>query len=285
MELFQTICTGAVFYSIMIDIREIQGLKFGKLSPIEYMGKPGNKWKCKCDCGSYITIKAYHIKSGHIKSCGCLRKEILAANRVVNLTGRTFTRLKVIKLSHTDKWRNSNWICLCNCGNYKTVPARYLHSGRVRSCGCLKKDFNLKSSGKCKCKNCNCLYHRGGKSNPRYNHQLTEKDRLPRQFIPELKIWRKAILRRDNYTCQITNCKSNRLIVHHIEGWTTNKELRFVTSNGITLCKLIHTLFHKIYGYGQNTTKQFTEFKDNYNKGEFDNILPKDLKRKALAPL
>ena len=33
-------------------------------------------WSCRCDCGKKVKVKAFHLKSGHTKSCGCLRKEI-----------------------------------------------------------------------------------------------------------------------------------------------------------------------------------------------------------------
>lgn len=41
----------------------------------------GNKcksamWLCKCDCGNVINVKAYCLKSGHTKSCGCYHRDL-----------------------------------------------------------------------------------------------------------------------------------------------------------------------------------------------------------------
>ena len=32
------------------------------------------RWFCKCDCGGYKTVKGIHLRSGSIRSCGCLHK-------------------------------------------------------------------------------------------------------------------------------------------------------------------------------------------------------------------
>ena len=32
-------------------------------------------WVCKCDCGKIKTINGNNLKSGKVKSCGCLHKE------------------------------------------------------------------------------------------------------------------------------------------------------------------------------------------------------------------
>jgi len=33
------------------------------------------RWTCRCKCGNKITVLAESLKSGHTKSCGCLRKK------------------------------------------------------------------------------------------------------------------------------------------------------------------------------------------------------------------
>lgn len=99
-----------------------------------------------------------------------------------------------------------------------------------------------------------------GKNNPNWNPNLTDEERLIKRTYTEYRVWRKGIYERDNYTCQICKLHGGRLNAHHIESYTDNKELRLVISNGITLCKKCHDSFHKKYGRGSNTKKQFTEF-------------------------
>ena len=57
-------------------LRSFIGKKYNKLTVIEIIDKEGNiKWKCKCDCGNTYIYYAKYIKSGYIKSCGCINKE------------------------------------------------------------------------------------------------------------------------------------------------------------------------------------------------------------------
>lgn len=53
--------------------------------------------------------------------------------------------------------------------------------------------------------------------------------------------WVKMVKERDLNRCQIGNgdC-SGKLEVHHILSWRVNPELRYTTSNGITLCHFHH---------------------------------------------
>lgn len=55
---------------------------------------------------------------------------------------------------------------------------------------------------------------------------------------PVYKDWRKKVLNRDRYKCQMPGCKrkGRRMQVHHIQKWSTASSLRFEVSNGITLC-------------------------------------------------
>jgi len=52
--------------------------------------------------------------------------------------------------------------------------------------------------------------------------------------------WRKAVYKRDDYTCQQCNQRGGRLEAHHLRQFATHTELRLDVNNGITLCKLCH---------------------------------------------
>lgn len=57
-----------------------------------------------------------------------------------NLTGKIFTRLKVISQGSLDKWGNRRWFCKCRCKNILLVRTSYLNSGHTRSCGYLRQE-------------------------------------------------------------------------------------------------------------------------------------------------
>lgn len=59
----------------------------------------------------------------------------------LDLTGRVFGRLTVIKFDHK-KNKVRYWMCKCQCGNTHIVSTSNLTGEITRSCGCLKKDYN-----------------------------------------------------------------------------------------------------------------------------------------------
>lgn len=56
-------------------------------------------------------------------------------SKLIDLKGQRFGRLLVIERAES-KNKNSSWLCRCDCGNYSTVSAPNLKSGRTCSCGC-----------------------------------------------------------------------------------------------------------------------------------------------------
>ena len=40
----------------------------------------------------------------------------------------------------------------------------------------------------------------------------------------------------------------------------------------VCITEEIHKLFHKEYGYGNNTEEQWEEFVTNYHNGKYDNV-------------
>lgn len=76
----------------------------------------------------------------------------------------------------------------------------------------------------------------------------------------DCRLWRKNILKKDNWTCQKTGIKKGKLNAHHIQNFADFPELRFDLDNGIILSEKVHQKFHKIYGKRNNTKEQLREF-------------------------
>lgn len=59
---------------------DLTGQKYGRLTVIDFagVGNDGNSlWNCECECGNKKTVRSYHLRSGRVQSCGCIRKELL----------------------------------------------------------------------------------------------------------------------------------------------------------------------------------------------------------------
>lgn len=64
------------------NLHDLTGQKFGKLTVIERAashelpcGQFQTMWKCRCDCGSIVDVRAICLTKGTTKSCGCLKSD------------------------------------------------------------------------------------------------------------------------------------------------------------------------------------------------------------------
>ena len=76
--------------------------------------------------------------------------------------------------------------------------------------------------------------------------------------------WKKDVLKRDNYTCQLCGCINEDTIlnVHHIERYSDNEELRTDINNGITLCYKCHQM---VFGKEKEYEEYFKAIINNKN--------------------
>jgi len=132
---------------------DISGRKYGKLYVVDMVlpSRDGHHayWNCICDCGNKTIVSSYSLRTAHIKSCGCSKKDAGFVRRL-DLIGQTFSELTVVDFVEMRK-EKSYWNCICSCGKKIIVSGAALKSGNTKSCGCINLNpdaaFNLAIDG------------------------------------------------------------------------------------------------------------------------------------------
>lgn len=68
--------------------------------------------------------------------------------KFIDLTGKVFGRLEVVRRESAEGARHVLWQCLCQCGNYTIVSTENLRNQSVISCGCYKRESLVQKRGK-----------------------------------------------------------------------------------------------------------------------------------------
>lgn len=75
-----------------------------------------------------------------------MESEVENMSKALDLTGNKYGLLTVLKRVENSPNGHSNWLCLCECGNYTTVNSGHLREKRgTKSCGCLSKKAGERS--------------------------------------------------------------------------------------------------------------------------------------------
>lgn len=109
------------------------GEVFGRLRVIREGRKVpyGHQYVCLCECGNEKTIAGSRLRSGAIKSCGCLGGEEVKI-------GDKFGKLTVLREAERHANGRRQYLCSCECDNEKIATAKSLRNGDIKSCGCLR---------------------------------------------------------------------------------------------------------------------------------------------------
>ena len=97
-------------------MKDLIGKEFGRLVVLEQHPEKKKgyiQWICKCQCGNIIVVRSDLLKSGGVRSCGCLAREIHSAYcRGLGLARTTHkksnTRLYKIYSNMKDRCYNKN---------------------------------------------------------------------------------------------------------------------------------------------------------------------------------
>lgn len=130
---------------------DITGRKFGRLTVLYENGHDNNNiilWHCKCDCGNEVNVRANHLKSGSILSCGCYANDVNRKRLITTcFNNRVYPQWFIDELYYEkDKKRAENKTMTSkehvyfNCkehGKYKQAVSDHITlSTGERRCGC-----------------------------------------------------------------------------------------------------------------------------------------------------
>lgn len=114
-------------------LQNAENRRFGSLTVISLVeefrypnGERDCRWLCHCDCGNEIVVCGKNLRSGHTKSCGCLRRAVSRDSHTKH--GMENTRLYSIWESMKQRCTNPNTahyknyggrgICVCDAWLY-----------------------------------------------------------------------------------------------------------------------------------------------------------------------
>jgi hypothetical protein len=64
---------------------------------------------------------------------------------MIDETGNVYGRLTVVGTNgNLTKAGRLMWVCKCSCGAEKEIEGRAMRRGRIKSCGCLKREMTRK---------------------------------------------------------------------------------------------------------------------------------------------
>lgn len=191
-----------------------------------------NRKLCSKKC-----ISAYKTKTGryNCKCCVC-KKEFNKITSEKNLSGKDYCSRK------------------CYLKYFAENISKNRKTGINKNCLTCGKEFYvqkclIKEKVFC-CRNCKDKYEykkprKPNKTYPRsLNHhsyikdrnKIKNKDKSIRESI-EMREWRKAVFKRDRYTCQMCGKVGGRLNAHHILQFKFYPQHRFNINNGATVCE------------------------------------------------
>lgn len=125
------------------------GTIYGKLTVLSETETRTDKkvhWLCRCECGKEKEVSGRDLRGGHVKSCGCYRRDVTRKNARCRLhpalreqaiqPGERQQQLTVIALDHISESREAFYLCRCDCGKECVRSRRQFRMNK--SCGCAR---------------------------------------------------------------------------------------------------------------------------------------------------
>lgn len=200
----------------------------------------------------------------------------------LDFTGQKFGYLTVVEIDPTVKNGRTNWKCLCKCGNYTTVVAYQLRSGKTISCGCRRYETKNQTHGM---KHTRLYETWCGMKKRCYNHNEPCYFRYGGKGITVCDEWKYDFM--SFYNWSMENGYSDELTIDRIDNskgyapdncrWITHAEQQrnktnnvFIEHNGETKtlaewCRIMGEPYPKIHGRIKSALY-------HYGKFDFDDL-------------
>lgn len=121
----------------MRKFKDLTGMRFGKLTVLEYTNKRNlNRnilWRCLCDCGNEIYVATSCLNSGHTKSCGCEKNNFVEMGKIGGKFGKHH-------LSRTRLYKCYNHM-INRCHNSSNIQYKDYGGRGITVCEEWKNDF------------------------------------------------------------------------------------------------------------------------------------------------
>jgi hypothetical protein len=117
------------------------GNKYNRLFVVAYLGR--KYWLCICKCGNAKKIQGQYVRSGHIKSCGCLADEYRRSNTrkfnkswngIEEISGKFISTIKAHAKNRGRPYSVSNeyiWELYCKQNRKCVISGIPIHFPRV----------------------------------------------------------------------------------------------------------------------------------------------------------
>ena len=137
--------------------------------------------------------------------------------------------------------------CSQQCSNKVNLPPRQGIITPKICLTCKKEYFRKGKFARDKSKFCSLSCATKGANHWNWKNGKTPLNHLLRKS-KEYNEWRKAVYRRDYWTCRMCKVKQKHPVAHHPKNFNDFPDLRYKISNGITLCRSCHKRVHSEIG-------------------------------------
>lgn len=146
------------------------------------------------------------------------------------LIGRKISWADKISQSHKGKVKTQEHLKNISLGHLGLKQSSETIEKRVSKIRGIPRTLEVKEKLSISHKGAKCNFWKGG---------LSPVNKLIRRSL-EFRLWREAVFKRDDYTCQLCDKRGGILHPDHIKPFAYYPELRFELSNGRTLCRDCH---------------------------------------------